>query len=59
MSYGHIPGSAVPLGEIGGGRERPPLFLPGAGAGVLRNSHLRNTPRGVAPVQNFWREGHK
>ena len=31
----------------------PPFFLPGAGAGVLRNLHLRNTPWGVAPFQNI------
>ena len=24
----------------------PPFLLPGAGAGVLRNSHLRSTPSG-------------
>ena len=28
----------------------PPFLLPGAGAGVWRNSHLRHTPWGVAPV---------
>ena len=28
----------------------PPFMLPGAGTAVLRNSHLRNTPWGVAPV---------
>ena len=28
----------------------PPFLLPVSGAGVLRNSHLRNTPWGVAPV---------
>ena len=28
----------------------PPFFLPGAGAGVLRHSHLRSTPwRGSLP----------
>ena len=26
----------------------PPFLLPGAGAGVLRDSHLRNTPWGGA-----------
>ena len=31
----------------------PPFLLPGAGAEVLRNSHLRNTPWGVAPVLFF------
>lgn len=29
----------------------PPFLLPGSGKAVLRNSHLRNTPLGVAPVQ--------
>ncbi len=43
MSYGYIHGSAVPIGELGGGRERPPFLLPGSGTAVLRNSHLRNT----------------
>ncbi len=37
---------SVPIGEIGGGRERPPFLPPGSGAGALRNSHLRNTPWG-------------
>ena len=46
FSYGSPSGSAVPIGEIGGGRERPPFLLPGSGTGVLRNSHLRNTPWG-------------
>ena len=40
------PGSAVPLREIGGGRERPPFLVPGSGTGALRNSHLRNAPWG-------------
>ena len=32
----------------------PPFFLPGAGVGVLRHSHLRSTPLGgVAPFQNI------
>ena len=43
----------MPLREIGGGRERPPLLLPGAGAGVLRNSHLRNTPSGGRSRPNY------
>ena len=51
MNYEHIPGSAVLLGEIGGGRERPPPFLlPGSGTAALRKSHLRNAAGGVAPV---------
>ena len=41
-----FPASPCPIGEIGGGRERPPFLLPGAGAGALRNSHLHNTPWG-------------
>ena len=31
----------------------PPFLLPGAGAGVLRNSHLRNTPWGGRSRPNF------
>ena len=55
-----LPATGWPLGEIGGGRERPPFLLPGAGAGVLRNSHLRNTPGGGRSRRNYpWREGHK
>ena len=42
-------GSAVPLGEIGGGRE-PPLFASRIGTAVWRNLHLRSAPRGGAPV---------
>ncbi len=42
-----FPASPCPIREIGGKRERPPpFFLPGAGAGVLRNLHLRHTPWG-------------
>ena len=37
----------------------PPFLLPGAGAGVLRHSHLRNTPWGVAPVAIILAEGHE
>ena len=50
MSYGHIPGSAVPIGEIGGGRERPPfldLSIGTAGGAIF----TRAVPLGrVAPV---------
>ena len=36
----------------------PPFLLPGAGAGVLRNSHLRNTPWGGRSRPKYpWREG--
>ncbi len=36
----------------------PPFLLPGAGAGVLRNSHLRNTPWwGRSRPKYPWREG--
>ncbi len=36
----------------------PPFFVPGAGAGVLRNSHLRSTPWGGRSRPNYpWREG--
>ena len=38
----------------------PPFLLPGAGAGVLRNSHLRNTPWGGRSRPNYpWREGQE
>ena len=38
----------------------PPFLLPGAGAGVLRNSHLRNTPWGGRSRPKYpWREGQK
>ena len=50
MNCGHIPGSAVPLGEIGGGRERPP-FLPPGSAPVAGVVFTRAAPPGrVAPV---------
>ena len=36
----------------------PPFLLPGAGTGVLRNLHLRNTPWGGSlPYQLSLREG--
>jgi len=31
----------------------PPFFLPGAGAGVLRNLHLCNTPWGGRSRRNY------
>ena len=38
----------------------PPFFLPGAGAGVLRNSQLRSTPWGGRSRLNYpLREGQK
>ena len=43
-NYGHIPGSALPIGEIGSGRERPPCFASRIGTVVWRNFHLRDTP---------------
>ena len=39
MSYGHIPGSAVALGEIGGGRERPPCIPSRIGSAVQADVH--------------------
>ena len=53
MSYGHIPGFDVPLGEIEGGRERPPFLLPGSGTAALRKSHLPNTPWGGRSRPNY------
>ena len=37
----------------------PPFLLPGAGAGVLRNSHLRNTPWGGRSRPKYPAEGQK
>ena len=43
------PGARTGKSEVDG--SDPPFLLPGSGAGALRNSHLHNTPWGVAPVQ--------
>ena len=42
--YSRPPGGRTGKTEVDG--SDPPFFLPGAGAGVLRNLHLRNIPWG-------------
>ena len=50
MSYGHIPGSVVPIGEIGGGRERPPCFASRIGTATGAVFTCAASPGRVAPV---------
>ena len=46
------PGSALPLREIGGGRERPPPFAARSGRGGVAQFTFAQRPLGgVAPVQ--------
>ena len=40
----------LPIGDFGGGRERPPYFASRIGTAGLRNLHSRGTPGRVAPV---------
>ena len=54
FSYGHIRGSAVPIGEFGGGRERPPYFGAQIGhGGVAQLTFARTPPGRVAPVPSI------
>ena len=46
--HSRLPRARTGKSEVDG--SDPPFFLPGAGAGVLRHSHLPNTPWGVAPI---------
>ena len=57
MNYGHSPGSAVPIGEIGGGRERPPLFA--SRIGILAGAVFTRvtSPGGSLPSYSSLREG--
>ena len=60
FSYGSTYGSAVPIGEIGGGRERPPLFASRIGNAGQADVHCRAIAgegrcRAIYP----WREGQK
>ena len=49
VSYGHIPGFAVPVRGDWRCTGAPPFLPPGSGPAALRNSHLRNTPGGSLP----------
>ena len=58
MNYDHTPGFAVPLGEIGGGRERPPLFAARIGrGGVAQFTFAQHALGGSLPSQLSLREG--
>ena len=61
VSYGPMPPG--PRGRSGRSEvdgSDPPFLLPGAGAGALRNSHLRNTPWGGRSRPNYpSREGKR
>ena len=48
--YGQIPGRRRPHGEIGGGRERPPLFAARIGSGGVAQFTFAPHPLGGAPV---------
>ena len=41
FGYASARGSAVPIGEFGGGRERPPLFASRIGTAGQADVHLR------------------
>ena len=50
--------SAVPIGEFGGGRERPPLFASRIGNAGQADVHLRAIAwEGRSRPINPWREG--
>ena len=57
LFYVHIPGFAVQIGEIAGGRECPPFSLPGSGKVVLCNSHWRTPWEDRSRPIDPWREG--
>ena len=42
--YGSTPGLAVPIGDFGGGRERPPFFASRIGTAGWADVHWRATP---------------
>ena len=58
--YGSSGGLAVPNGEFGGGRERPPFLPPGSALWGQDNVHWRAIAwEGRSRPINPWREGLK
>ena len=59
-SCGSTRGSAVPIGEFGGGRERPPFFASRIGTAGQADVHWRALAwEGRSRPINPWREGQK
>ena len=53
-----IPNAGARAGKSEVDGSAPPFLLPGAGAGALRHSHLRNAPWEGRSRPNYpWREG--
>ena len=59
-SYGSTRGLAMPIGEFGGGRERPPLFASRIGTAGQADVHCRAIAwEGRSRPKYPWREGQK